>query len=121
MRGIQHHPRFFLAAIAATFALAACTKSADAGQARCFMHGIMVPKTDNKEKTSLSDMLRLHFDVKNPDDKGKCEQLMEAYCVHNVKNKGYSPARLKGSFKPDVDKSDETSYKFSESCKLETE
>ena len=105
----------------ALLALAACTRSADAGQARCFMHGIVVPKLENKEKTSLSDMIRLHFDVKSPDDKGKCETLMESYCTHNVKNKGYSPVRLKGSFKPDVEKSDETTYTFSESCKLESD
>lgn len=92
-----------------------------AGNARCFMHGIMVPKLDNKEKTSLSDMIRLHFDVTAPDDKPKCEQMMESYCVHNVKGKDYSPARLSGSFKPDVDKSDETTYHFAESCKLETD
>jgi len=101
--------------------LAACTQPAYAGNARCFLHGIIVPKLENKEKTSLSDMIRLHFDVKTPEDKAKCEQLMESYCTHNVKNKGYSPTRLKGSFKPDVEKSDETNYKFTESCKLETE
>lgn len=121
MRGIHYHPRFFLAAAAALFTLAACTKTADAGQARCFLHGIIVPKLENKEKTSLSDMIRLHFDVKNPDDKVKCETLMESYCTHNVKNKGYSPVRLKGSFKPDVEKSEETVYKFTESCKLESD
>ncbi len=101
--------------------MAACTKPAMAGQARCFMHGIIVPKLDNKEKTSLSDMLRLHFDVKKPEDQAKCEQLMESYCVHNVKNKGYSPARLKGSFKPDVEKTEEITYRYTESCKLETD
>ena len=63
-------------------------------------------------------MIRLHFDA---DEKAKCEQMMESYCVHNVKEKDYSPVRLKGSFKPDVDKSDETLYTFSESCKLESD
>lgn len=101
--------------------LAAAPQNALAGNARCFMHGIIVPKLDNKEKTSLSDMLRLHFDVKTPQDKAKCEQLMEAYCFHNVKNKGYSPVRLKGSFKPDVEKSEETIYKFPENCKIESD
>jgi hypothetical protein len=91
---------------------------AQAGNPRCFMHGIMTPKLENKEKTSLSDMIRLHFDA---NDKDKCEQMMESYCVHNVKEKEYSPARLTGSFKPDVDKSEETSYRFTESCKLETD
>lgn len=94
------------------------TASAYAGPARCFMHGVMVPKLENKEKTSLSDMIRLHFDA---DDKAKCEQLMEAYCYHNIKSKDYSPAKITGSFKPDVDKSEETSYHFTESCKLETD
>lgn len=121
MRGIYHHPRIFLAGAFAFALMAACTKSADAGQARCFMHGMIVPKLENKEKTSLSDFLRLHFDVKSPDDKGKCEQFMESYCEHNVKRKGYSPQRLKGSFKPDVEKTEETTYKFTESCKLETD
>lgn len=85
------------------------------------MHGIMTPKLENKEKTSLSDMIRLHFDVKNPDEQKKCETLMEAYCVHNIKAKDYSPARIKGSWKPDVEKNDETTYHFTEACKLETD
>jgi hypothetical protein len=94
---------------------------AHAGIARCFMHGIMVPRLETKEKTTLSDMLRLHFDVSTPEDKAKCEQMMESYCVHNVKGKDYSGARLKGSFKPDIDKSEETTYHFTESCKLEAD
>lgn len=93
--------------------------SAQAAPARCFLHGIVVPKSETKEKTSLSDMIRLHFDVSSPDDKAKCEQMMESYCIHNVKGKGYSPTRLKGSFKPDMDKTVETTYTFRESCKLE--
>lgn len=120
MRGRQIYPRFFAISCLAA-GLLGFSPMASAGIARCFMHGIIVPRLDNKEKTSLSDMLRLHFDVKHPDDKGKCETLMEAYCTHNVKNKGYSPTRLKGSFKPDVEKSEETVYKFSETCKLETD
>jgi hypothetical protein len=92
-----------------------------AGPARCFLHGIITPRLENKEKTSLSDMIRLHFDVSLPEHKSKCETLMESYCTHNVKGKEYSPSRLKGSFKPDVDKSEETTYKFSESCVLETD
>ena len=95
--------------------------AAQAAPARCFMHGIMVPKLENKEKTSLSDMIRLHFDVSSKDDQAKCEQMMESYCVHNIKNKDYSPVRLKGSFKPDSDKSEETTYKFTENCKLESD
>lgn len=121
MRGIYHHPRIFLAGALAFFSMAACTIPADAGPPRCFMHGMIVPKIENKEKTSLSDFLRLHFDVKSAEDKAKCEQFMESYCEHNVKRKGYSPQRLKGSFKPDVEKTEETTYKFTESCKLETD
>jgi len=99
-------------------ALALFAAPAYAGPARCFMHGVMVPQLENNEKTSLSDMLRLHFDA---NDKAKCEQLMEAYCYHNIKGKDYSPAKVSGSFKPDVDKSEETTYHFSDSCKLETD
>ncbi len=95
--------------------------SAQAGLSRCFMHGIITPKFENTEKTSLSDMIRLHFDVSSADDKAKCEQMMEAYCIHNVKAKDYSPVRLKGSFKPDVEKSAETNYTFTEKCKLESD
>lgn len=113
--------RIFLLSCVALGGLLAFAQNAAAGNARCFLHGIIVPKLENKEKTSLSDMLRLHFDVKTPEDKVKCETLMEAYCTHNVKNKGYTPTRLKGSFKPDVEKSEETNYKFTESCKLETD
>ena len=94
---------------------------AQAGSARCFLHGIITPRFENKEKTSLSDMIRLHFDISTPEDKGKCEQMMESYCINNVKDKGYSPRRLKGSFKPDIDKSDETTYTFSEACKIQAE
>jgi hypothetical protein len=107
--------------VATPLSLAACTKHADAGSARCFMHGMIVPKVDNKEKTSLSDFLRLHFDVKTPEDKDKCERMMGSYCENNVKRKGYSPLRLKGSFKPDVEKTEETTYRFTENCKLETD
>lgn len=81
----------------------------------------MTPKLENNEKTTLSDMIRLHFDVSSPDDKPKCEQMMESYCIHNVKGKDYSPIRLKGSFKPDVEKSEETNYTFTEKCKLESD
>lgn len=109
--------KFLLLSLGALFVSA----PAFAGPPRCFLHGIITPKVDNKAKTSLSDMLRLHFDISNPDDKAKCEQMMESYCINNVRNKDYSPTRLKGSFKPDVDKSEETSYKFSESCKLESD
>jgi hypothetical protein len=109
MRGFLAIPLFFLA----------LAPTANAGLARCFMHGIMVPRLENKEKTTLSDMIRLHFDVSTPEDQKKCEQMMESYCVHNVKEKYYSPERLKGSFKPDIDKSEEITYTFTDSCKLE--
>ena len=119
MRGTQIYlSRLFLLSC---LALGAFPLASEAGQARCFMHGIIVPKLDNKEKTSLSDMLRLHFDVSKPEDKGKCERLMGAYCEEHVGKKSYSPLRLRGSFKPDVEKSEETIYKFTEKCKLETD
>jgi hypothetical protein len=119
MRGKQIYlSRLFLLSC---MALGASPLVSEAGQARCFMHGIIVPKSDNKEKTSLSDMIRLHFDVSKPEDQGKCEKLMIAYCSEHVQKKSYSPGRLRGSFKPDVDKSEEVVYKFTEKCKLETE
>lgn len=105
----------------AGFLLALSISAAQAAPPRCFMHGIMKPLIDNKEKTSLSDYLRLHFDISSPDDKAKCEQMMESYCVNNVKGKGYSSAKINGSFKPDVDKTDETTYHFTSSCKLEAD
>ncbi len=104
-----------------SFLILMATASAQAAPPRCFMHGIMTPKYENKEKTSLSDMIRLHFDISSPEDKAKCEEMMESYCIHNVKSQDYSPARLKGSFKPDVDKSEETTYHFTEECKLEAD
>jgi hypothetical protein len=103
------------------FAAMLAATPAWAGAPRCFLYGIMTPKIENKAKTSLSDWIRLHFDVANPDDKAKCEQMMESYCVHNVKEKDYSPSRLKGSWKPDVDKTEEAAYTFSEKCKLQSD
>lgn len=86
-----------------------------AGDARCFMHGIITPTTENREKASLSDMIRMRFDAK---EKAKCEQMMTSYCTHHIRNKDYSPARLKGSFKPDMDKSEEYIYTYTEKCKI---
>ena len=94
------------------------SSNALAGLPRCFMHGIITPKYDNKEKTSLSDMLRLNFDAAT---KLKCEQMMIAYCLEHIKGKGYSPTRLSGTFKPDYDKSEEYIYRYKENCKLETD
>lgn len=94
------------------------SSSAMAGPPRCFLHGIIQPVNDNKEKTSLSDMIRMNFDIKNSEDKAKCEQMISAYCQYNVKDKDYSPTRLKASFTPDIDKSETFNYKFSERCKL---
>lgn len=99
-------------------ALALLPSVGKAGPAQCFMHGIIVPTAGNMEKASLSDMIRLRFDAS---EKAKCEQMMTAYCTYNVKEKQYSPARLKGSFKPDIDKSDEFQYTFTEKCSLITE
>lgn len=91
------------------------TNAAEAGPPRCFLHGIATPVYENKEKTSLSDMIRMHFEA---NEKSKCEQMMTAYCQYNIKDKGYSPTRLKASFKPDIDKPEEFSYSLSENCKI---
>lgn len=90
-------------------------ESALAGPARCFLHGIITPLYENKEKTTLSDMIRMHFDA---DDRAKCELMITNYCQYHIREKGYSPTRLKGSFKVDVDKSEETTYTIAENCKL---
>ncbi len=63
-------------------------------------------------------MIRMRFDA---DTQSKCELMMKAYCQYNVKEKDYSPTRLKGSFKPDVEKTEETPYTFDAKCKLLTE
>ncbi len=96
-------------------ALALLSQTAQAGGPRCFLHGIVTPTYENKEKTSLSDMIRMHFDA---DNKAKCEQMMTAYCQYNIREKGYSPTRLKASFKPDMDKSEEYNYSLKENCKI---
>lgn len=92
--------------------------SAQAGVAKCFLHGIITPGTGNSEKPSVSDMIRMHFDA---DNKLKCEAMLKAYCQYNVKEKDYSPTRLKGSFKADVEKTEEFSYTFDSKCKLLTD
>jgi hypothetical protein len=66
-------------------------------------------------------MIRMNFDIKNPEDKAKCEQMLTAYCQYNVKDKDYNPTRLKASFTPDIDKSETFNYKLSERCKLVVE
>jgi hypothetical protein len=81
------------------------------------MHGIITSVTGN-EKPSVSDMIRLHFDSTT---KKKCELMMKSYCQHNVKEKDYSPLRLKGTFKPDVEKSEEHAYGFDKKCNLITD
>jgi hypothetical protein len=96
-----------------TLVFAAAT--AEAGSPRCFLHGIITPIYENKDKSSLSDMIRMHFEAA---DKAKCEQMMSAYCQYHVKDKGYSPTRLKASYKPDTDKSEEFTFSLSEGCKL---
>lgn len=87
--------------------------TAHAGDPRCFMHGIIVPTAG--EKAQLSDLLRLHFDA---DNKKKCEALMSAYCQYNIREKEYSPERLKGSWKEDSAKAEEVNYTFSPKCKI---
>jgi hypothetical protein len=90
---------------------------AHAGKPKCFMHGIITSVSGN-EKPSVSDMIRLHFDA---DNKKKCELMMKSYCQYNVREKDYSPLRLKGTFKPDVDKEKEFTYGFDAKCKLQSE
>ena len=90
---------------------------AHAGNAKCFMHG-MITSVTGAEKPSVSDMIRLHFDATT---KKKCELMMKSYCLYNVKEKDYSPLRLKGTFKPDVEKSKEYTYSFDAKCKLITD
>ena len=92
--------------------------SALAGGTRCFVHGVITPIYENKEKTSLSDMLRLNFDA---DTRAKCEQMMSAYCQYNIKDKNYSPTRLTAYFKADMDKSETINYTFSEKCKIKAD
>lgn len=91
---------------------------AQAGSAKCFLHGIITPGSGTTEKASVSDMIRMRFDA---DDKAKCELMMKSYCQHNVREKHYSPTRLKGSFKPDTEKTEEFSYTFDSKCKLLTD
>lgn len=94
------------------------SSAAFAGPPKCFMHGIISPVGENKEKPSLSDMIRLHFDAT---EKAKCEQMMSAYCQYNVKDKSYSAARLKGVFSPDTDKAEEYNYTYTDKCKIQTD
>ena len=63
-------------------------------------------------------MIRMRFDA---DEQIKCEQMLKAYCQYNVKEKNYSPTRLKGSFKPDIEKTEEVKYTFDSKCKLLTD
>lgn len=96
-----------------SFALWALSAPAWGAGPRCYLHGIIVP--ENGEKTSLSDMIRMHFDA---DNKPKCELMLKNYCQYNIYEKDYSPVRLKGSFKPDVKKRKEFVYHFDRKCKL---
>lgn len=89
-------------------------QKAEAASAKCFMHGMITPK-DSTVKSSVSDMIRLHFDANN---RKKCELMMRNYCIFNIIEKDYSPERLKGTFKPDVEKDKEYIYGFNSKCKL---
>jgi hypothetical protein len=115
MRG-NHTFKFFK--VLPVLALALCSTAAFAGNARCFLHGIIQPINDNKEKSSLSDMIRINFDVTGKDEQPKCEAMLLSYCAANVKGKDYSPTRLKASFTPDIDKSETVNFHFNEKCKL---
>jgi hypothetical protein len=85
---------------------------------KCFMHGMITSEGANV-KPAVSDMIRLHFDA---DNKAKCELMMRNYCLFNVKEKEYSPVRLKGVFKPDVNQEGaEFNYGFNAKCKLLTD
>lgn len=101
--------------LASLMGLLLAGESAYAGPSRCFLHGIITPLYENKDKTTLSDMIRMRFDA---DDRVKCELMITNYCQYNILEKAYSPKRLKGYFKPDVDKSEESAYTLAENCKL---
>jgi len=92
--------------------------SASSGSPRCFLHGVLVAAAGNEEKPSLSDMIRLNFDA---DNKEKCERIMTSYCNYSVKDKNYSPVRIKGSFKPNGEGAEEFRYSFSQDCTLQSE
>jgi hypothetical protein len=89
-------------------------RSARAGDSRCFLHGTIVPNEDNDEKPSMFDMIRMRFDA---DNKSKCEKMLFSYCYNNVMLKKYLANRLKGSFKPDMDKKEEYRYHFDKKCR----
>lgn len=97
------------------------TNTGPGGRARCILHGMIYPKYDTQQKSTFSDMIRLHFDVKDPEDKQKCEDLLSSYCRHNVVAEQYIPTKLRGSFKPDTDNTEETVYGFTETCALTRE
>lgn len=88
---------------------------AQAGDAKCYLQGIISAVGSNEAKPSITDMLRMNFDANN---KAKCEEMLKSYCFYNIREKSYTPVKLKAIFKPDVDKSEVTNYRFNSKCKL---
>jgi hypothetical protein len=86
-----------------------------AAGSRCFLHGMLRPTGSNEEKVGLDNMIRMHFEA---DEKSKCERMLQAYCLYNVKNKQYSTSDLAGSYKADLNKDAETKYHFNPDCKV---
>ena len=111
----ENHTLNRLRCLPLALALLFLASPAFAGSPKCFLHGIISPSSGNLEKPSVSDMIRMRFDA---DTQLKCEQMLKAYCQYNVKEKNYSPTRLKGSFKLDMEKTEEVKYTYDAKCKL---
>jgi hypothetical protein len=114
----KNHTPKRLCCLPLALALFFLSPPAFAASAKCFLHGLISPSSGNLEKSSVSDMIRMRFDA---DNQPKCEKMLKAYCQYNVKEKNYSPSRLKGSFKPDTEKTEEVKYTFDAKCKLLTD
>ena len=88
--------------------------SAEAGKPRCFLSGVMVPKS-KKDDSNLGNQIRLSFDA---DERAKCEQMISAYCTYNVVGENYLPTRLQSYFKPDEEKDEKINFVLTDKCKI---
>lgn len=86
-----------------------------AGDSRCYLQGTVSAVGANEAKPSITDMLRMKFDA---DNRAKCEEMLKSYCFYQLKEKDFSPVKLKASWKPDLDKKEEYTYSFNAKCKL---
>jgi hypothetical protein len=101
------------------FGLFVLSEVSHAATPRCFLYGVLLHADGNAAQPSFSDMIRLNFEASG---KVRCEQIMESYCSYNVKEKGYSPAKLRGVFKEDAGSSgEEQKYQFNSDCKPQLE